>query len=124
MDVGNIFEGLHGPGKFRFFMQPLMAIFLGIRDGKIDAEFRRPPYFLNLLKSSHQRTFLVKNGFTSIMKPFILAWMMDTAFQIFVLGSWSPFQATIVGILLIALPYIIVRGVTNRTMKGIEHYEP
>ncbi len=117
----HILEGLHGPGKFRFFVQPLIAIILGIRDGRLDAKSMRPPYFLSLLTASHHRESIAKDGFTSIMKPSLLAWVIDTLFQIFVLSSWNPFQAILVGFLLVALPYILTRGLTNRTMTGVIH---
>jgi hypothetical protein len=124
MDFHNIFEGLHGPGRFRFIVQPLIAIFLGFRDGKVDATLGRSPYLLNILTSTHHRGSVIKDGLMSIIKPIILAWCMDTAFQIFVLGSWSPFQATLVGVLLVALPYILIRGMTNRTLTRAGHHGP
>lgn len=124
MEMNHILEGLHGPGSFRFIIQPLIAVLLGFRDGKLDALLRKPPYFLSLLSSSNQRKTNLKSGIASIIKPLILAWGMDTAFQVFVLGTWSPFQATFVGILLVALPYILVRGLTNRTMTGTTSHGP
>jgi hypothetical protein len=35
---------LSGPGAFRFVLQPLVAVLLGIRDGRADAKAGRPPY--------------------------------------------------------------------------------
>ena len=40
---------LTGPGRFRFVLQPVVAILLGIRDGLLDARAGRPPYLYNLL---------------------------------------------------------------------------
>jgi hypothetical protein len=40
---------LTGPGRFRFVMQPLLAIFLGIRGGLADARESRPPFLKGLL---------------------------------------------------------------------------
>jgi hypothetical protein len=119
MDFNNIFEGLQGPGSFRFILQPLMGLYFGLRDGKADARDNRPPYFVRLISSSENRIPLLKEGYTAIMRPFALAWVMDTAFQIFYLGHWSPFQAVFVAVLLVAFPYVLVRGLTNRTMTSI-----
>ncbi len=107
-------EGLHGPGKFRFIIQPLIAILLGYRDGKSDALYGRPPYFIHLLTATGERSQILKSAMSSIMKPILLAWVMDTLFQFLVIGRWNPFQALIVGFLLVALPYIIFRGTVNR----------
>lgn len=118
----DIVQGLHGPGKFRFFIQPLIAILLGFRDGRLDAKEGRPPYFLHLLKNPQLRPELWKSGFSSFAKPFILAWIVDTAFQILVLGHWNPFEALIVALCLIVLPYAMARGLTNRmTYRDHEH---
>src|SRR5437868_8007609 len=35
---------LTGPGRFRFVLQPLMALVLGIRSGLADARAGRPPF--------------------------------------------------------------------------------
>jgi hypothetical protein len=40
---------LTGPGRFRFVLQPLTAIVLGIRNGLADARAGRPPYLEGLL---------------------------------------------------------------------------
>ena len=38
---------LTGPGRFRFVLQPAVAIFLGIRAGNADARAGRPPYIFS-----------------------------------------------------------------------------
>lgn len=115
----DIFQGLHGPGKFRFFIQPLIAILLGLRDGKMDFSTGGPPYFIHLFLEPHNSTMLMRNGAAHIIKPFLLAWLMDTLFQIMILGRWNPFQAVVVGLLLVAFPYIISRGLYNRLLRRI-----
>lgn len=40
---------LSGPGRLRFIMQPAVALFLGIRDGKSDTRMGRPPFLSALL---------------------------------------------------------------------------
>ena len=50
---------LSGPGRFRFILQPAVAVFLGTRDGKRDAQMGRP-LFLSALafQGSHWPVFL------------------------------------------------------------------
>ena len=40
----DIVARLHGPGRLRFILQPLVAIVLGTRDGVKDARIGRPPF--------------------------------------------------------------------------------
>lgn len=35
---------LHGPGRARFILQPLIAIILGVKDGRFDVVAGRPAY--------------------------------------------------------------------------------
>src|SRR5882724_7350362 len=48
-----------GPGRFRFVLQPVMAILLGWRDGRADARAGRPAYPYGLLVSGEKRKELV-----------------------------------------------------------------
>jgi len=110
----DIVQELQGPGRFRFVIQPLIAIFLGIRDGMLDAQKGSPPYLWHLLTDSAHRSALRRSGLTTISKPLFLAWLMDSIFQIFILGRWNPFQAGAVGLVLVALPYVLARALSNR----------
>jgi hypothetical protein len=38
-----------GPGRLRFILQPMLAIFLGVRGGLADAKAGNPPYLFGLL---------------------------------------------------------------------------
>jgi hypothetical protein len=40
---------LAGPGRFRFILQPLTAIILGVLNGLADARAGRPPYLYGML---------------------------------------------------------------------------
>jgi hypothetical protein len=42
---------LSGPGHMRFLIQPLVAVLLGLRDGKLDVEAGKPPFALSLWAS-------------------------------------------------------------------------
>lgn len=102
----DIVQGMHGPGKFRFLLQPAIAILLGLRDGRrMNKRIRHSHYFV------------------SIRKPFLLAWLMDTLFQLLFLRRWNPFEAVIVGIVLVLLPYLLTKNVTNHltTHVGLNH---
>src|SRR4030088_1767271 len=42
----NLLVRLDGPGAFRFVLQPLVAMLLGVRDGRRDAAVNRPHFLL------------------------------------------------------------------------------
>src|SRR5215475_2902039 len=57
---------LAGPGRFRFVLQPTIAIILGLRSGLADARAGRPPYLYGVLFHSHERSELMKSGFEAV----------------------------------------------------------
>src|SRR5215471_21259773 len=57
---------LTGPGRFRFVLQPAVAIFLGIRAGIADARASRPPYILGLVRGSSQRLTMLHDAFVDV----------------------------------------------------------
>src|SRR5262245_17378774 len=52
---------LAGPGRFRFILQPLIAIVLGIRSGLGDAQAGRPAYLYGILFDRGNRRELLKS---------------------------------------------------------------
>lgn len=71
-----------GPMKFRLVLQPCMAAFFAIRSGLADAKAGKPPYFWALLWDHGQRVDMLKNGWKSVGKVFILALALDAVYQI------------------------------------------
>lgn len=118
MSISEIWESLlQGPGQLRFVLQPIIALLLGIRDGRRDAQLGVPPYFLELLTGKGDRKQVLKQGWKSIMVSFIVAFAFDTALQIFVLQVYRPLSAVFAGVVLIALPYLLARGISNRLIS-------
>jgi hypothetical protein len=103
-----------GPLKFRLFLQPIMASFFAIRGGLADARAGKPPYFWSLFTDHAQRVELLKDGWKSIGKVFILALVLDVTYQIIVLRFVYPGEAIIVATALAIVPYLILRGPVTR----------
>lgn len=55
-----------GPGRFRFVMQPVIAIVLGICGGLADAKAGNPPYLLGLVLKAGRRSELLQSGAAAI----------------------------------------------------------
>src|SRR5690349_24472617 len=79
-----------GPMKFRLVLQPLMASFFAIRGGLADAKAGKPPYFWGLLWARGHRAEMVKDGWKSISRVFLLAVALDVVYQIIVLRFVYP----------------------------------
>jgi hypothetical protein len=103
-----------GPMRFRVFLQPAMAIALGIVAGWNDAKTRAPPYLWTLFNEPTQRMSLLKNGWKSVGRLFILAVVLDVIYQLTVLGSVNPLGALVTAGLFAIIPFLVFRGLTNR----------
>ena len=120
--LGNVFTDLWdglvsrstGPLKFRFFLQPGMAIFLAVRCGLRDSREGKPPYFWAIFTDPAQRRELLHDGWKSIGKVFILAVALDCIYQAIELHWIYLFEAILVALLLAIIPYLLVRGPVNR----------
>jgi hypothetical protein len=103
-----------GPMKFRFIMQPLMAAIFAIRDGLKYARTGRSPYLtMMVLRDPRQHIGrLIEGlnvGLNATARIIALAFLLDTIYQLLVLGTLYPFEALIVALLLGYVPYLIIR---------------
>ena len=78
----NLVARVTGPMKFRLLLQPAMATFFAIRDGLRDGRECKPPYFWGLFTDKGEREAMVKNGWKSVGKVFILAMVLDVVYQL------------------------------------------
>ena len=109
---------LHGPMSFRLLIQPLMALFFALRDGRRDAREGRPPYFWGLFADPEHRGDMLRSGCKSIGKIFIIAVILDNVFQYIVFHNFRrPGAGLIAGVILALVPYLLLRGPVNRLMR-------
>ena len=111
----NMVERVTGPMKFRLLLQPAMATFFAIRDGLTDARECKPPYFWGLFTDKGERELMLRNGWKSIGKVFVLAILLDVIYQI-IEHRWTvyPGEAVLVALVLAVVPYLLIRGPVNR----------
>jgi hypothetical protein len=108
---------LSGPMKFRLILQPAMAIFLAIRSGLKDARDGKPPYFWTMLTQAGERLAMLKDGWKSVGRVFVLAIVMDAIYQ-FIVQRWVyPGETVVVAVILAIVPYLLVRGPVNRIVR-------
>ncbi len=108
---------LAGPGRFRFILQPLMAIILGILGGRADARVGRPPYLYGIIFDAAQRRELIRSAFLTISNLLLMGILMDSVFQWVILGASYPGAALVVGPVLIVFPFTVSRALTNRLTR-------
>ena len=115
--VENMVGRLTGPMKLRLVMQPLMASIFAIRSGLADARTGKPPYLWSLFTNPASRAEMLKDGWKSVGKVFVLALVLDVVYQIIVEHFVYPGEAIIVAFVLAIVPYLILRGLVTRLAR-------
>jgi hypothetical protein len=115
--IHDLFARFDGPLHFRIIVQPLMATIFAVIDGVKDAKAGKPAYFWALLSTPHYREELLKEGWKSVGKIFILAIILDVIYQIKVHSSVYPGEVLIVAFVLAIVPYVVLRGPINRVVR-------
>jgi hypothetical protein len=108
---------LMGPGRFRFFFQPLFSILLGLRNGREDAKAGRPAFFTGLFFHQDLSRELRKSGISAILNLVLMGILLDSLFQWLILGTSYPVPALIVGPVLITAPYALARDLAKRCSR-------
>lgn len=114
---GDLLARPSGPLHLRLLVQPLMAAILGVRDGIADARAGRSPYLWTIATASDLRRGRLREGVAATAKILILAFLLDTVYQLMVLRAFYPGEALIVGIVLAFIPYLLVRGPAARLAR-------
>ena len=110
-------DRIGGAMTFRLILQPAMAVLLAVRAGLKDAREGRPPYLWTVFTDRSQRVHLLREGWGSIARVFILAVVMDVIYE-WVMGRWFyPLETFIVAIMLAVVPYALLRGPVNRIAR-------
>ena len=115
--IDGLLARIEGPMSFRLIMQPLVALFFAVRDGVKDAREGQSPYFWALFTEPTHRLDMLKSGWKSIGKVFIIAIVLDLVFQYIVFRDIRPIGALLTGLILAVIPYLLLRGPVNRVMR-------
>lgn len=113
----NLWGRIGGPMSFRLVLQPAMALFFGIRDGLKDARTGKPAYFWAIFADPSHRGELLRDGWKSVAKVFVIAVAIDAVYQFIVLRWFYPGEALITAAILAFVPYLLIRGPVNRIAR-------
>lgn len=110
-------QRLTGPGKLRFIAQPLIAVVLGLRGGLGDARAGRRAYLLGLILGGTDRKELLRSGLAAIRNLLAVGIVLDALAQFLIYRQVHPGAALVIGPILICLPYVVARALTNRVTQ-------
>jgi hypothetical protein len=115
--VENLIDRVTGPMKFRLLLQPIMAVIFATISGLKDAKTGKPPYFWALISDPSHRKEMIRDGWKSVGKVFVLALALDVVYQIIVQRFVYPGEAIVVALALAIVPYLLVRGLVTRIAR-------
>lgn len=115
--VENMLLRLDGPLHARLLLQPLVASVLAVMAGLRDARAGKPPYFWALATDPAHRREMVRSGWKDVSKVFLLAIVLDIAYQFVVSRFVYPGEVLLVALLLAIVPYLVLRGLTTRLAR-------
>lgn len=105
-----------GPLKIRLIFQPLVATVLAIWAGRRDAREHQPIFFWTVALKPAKRRLLLREAWKDVGKLFLVAVVLDAIYQIVILHFVYPVQTLIVATTLAIVPYLVIRGLTNRIL--------
>jgi hypothetical protein len=109
--------GVNGPLRFRFLIQPLVAVILAARAGVRDARAGHPPFLWALIAHRGHRREDLRRGWKDVERLFLVAVLVDLASQLIARRAVSPLQALLVAALLALVPYLFLAGPLNRIAR-------
>jgi hypothetical protein len=115
--VHDLLERPDGPMRFRFILQPAMAVIAAFRDGVQDARFGRSPQLWAIAFESQERAARLREGLNATARIILLGLVMDVIYQIIVLKTFYPVEALIIALLLAFIPYLLIRGPVTRVAR-------
>jgi len=99
-----------GPLHFRLVVMPTVVTILAIRAHVRDVKDGNPIFFGAFVTSPTERRRLFRSGLKDFGRVFIIACVLDTAYQLLALKTFYPGQMLIVAVVCAIVPYFLVRG--------------
>lgn len=109
---------LTGAGKFRFIVQPIVAVVLGVRYGMKDVHANLPPFLTMLAFHASHRGHALRTAVRDVCDLVAIAILLDILSQWLIFREIHPAAAIILGPVLISVPYSLAREFTNRITRA------
>ena len=114
----NLLERPDGRMRFRFILQPTMAVLAALRDGRNDARSGYRPYFWAILTKPQERAERMREGLNATARIILLGVAMDMIYQALAFRTFYPNEAVIIALTLAFVPYVVVRGLVTRATRN------
>jgi hypothetical protein len=101
---------LSGPLNFRLVVMPTVVTVLALRAAWKDHQDGRPAFLGLLIKDPVERSRLFQQGLKNIGRIFIVAIVLDIAYQLMVFRWVYPGMVLVVAVVCAIVPYVLVRG--------------
>jgi hypothetical protein len=108
---------LSGPLNFRLVVMPTVVTLLALRADWRDAREGRPAFLGAFITDPVERRRLFRIGLRDVGRVFLMALVLDTAYQLMVFRWVYPGQLLTVAIVCAVVPYVLVRGPITRTVR-------
>ena len=115
--VEGLIGRLDGPLHFRLVVMPTVVTFLAWRAHRRDVREGRPTRLGAFFTDPAARTRLVRSALKDIGRVFVVAVVMDSAYQLWVFRWVYPVQLLIVAVACAIVPYVLVRGPVMRLAR-------
>jgi hypothetical protein len=115
----NLMNRDSGPFHLRLYLQPLMATILAIRVGWSDAWQGRAILLRTLMREPARTAAMTRNLWKIAGKVFLVAVVLDVAYQLIVFQWIYPVETLIVATVLALVPCMIVRAIGNQIVTAI-----
>ena len=112
-----------GPLNFRLFVMPTVVTILAIRADLRDAREGRPAPLGAFITNPIERRRLFRLAVKDVGRIFIVALVLDTTYQLWVLRSFHIGQLFIVAVVCAVVPYVLVRGPITRLARRLFHHK-
>lgn len=106
-----------GPGFFRFFLQPAVAILLGIIHGRRDRRAGRSAYLAGLIHVREGRAQRIRDGLRSVAVPLVVALIAAFTFQYMIRSRIFIGYGLLYATLFVLVPYLVARGLAQRLTR-------
>ena len=108
-----------GPLHVRLVIMPTVVTILAIRAGLKDAREGQPAFLWGLIAYAAERRRRLLTGWKNITRIFIVAIVLDTAYQLIVLRAFYVVQTLILAMACAIVPYVLFRGPTTCLARGL-----
>ena len=115
--IEQLFGRASGPLQFRLVVMPTVVTLLAIRAGFRDAREGQPAFLWGIISDPNRRRQRMLAAWKDIARIFIVAIVLDTAYQVMVLRAFHVVQALIVAVACAIVPYVLFRGPTTRLAR-------